>query len=188
MRNIAILGLAVVLLAGVLGAQSLIAVPGFGSTFSSAALTRGFWFQTPVDMTIVGLQVPDESKHGLQNVAVYKLAGVPPTYATSTTGGLLFYKGGEPSTSTIQCSITFKKGDYVGIIGACGDSTTMRSSYATPTGPFATTVLGQSTTLTRFITQTNLVAQKGAGPYSQSPTGAVGRVDDVVDLGLRQIV
>ena len=177
MRTVSIIALVLLLLAGSLGAQSTIPLPGFSSTFSTAALTRGFWFQAPVPFTIVGLQVPDESNHGKQNVAVYKLASAPPAYPASTTGGLLFDKGGEPSGTTIKCSITFSKGDHVGIIGACGDATTMRSSYATPSGPFATSVLGQATTITRLLTQTNLVAQQGKGPVSNESGGPLGRVN-----------
>lgn len=177
MRTLCVLVLAVALLAVAVEAQTAISLPAFGSTFSSASLTRGFYFQAPVAFTILGLKVPDESAHGKQNVAVYKLTGVPPTYPTSTlaTGTLLFHQFGTASSVIIPCSITFNKGDYVGILGACGDSTTMRNSYSSGSGPYATTVLGQATSLTRFITQTNLVTAKALGAYSAS-TGAIGRV------------
>lgn len=155
----------------------IIPMPGFGSTYSSATSTRGVWFQTPVRFSIVSLQVPDESNHGLQNVAVYRLAGAPPIYSASATGGLEFLQIGTPSVQTIPCGLSFDAGEYIGIIAACGDNTTMRTSYATPTGPFASSILGQPTTLTRLITQTNLVTTLGTGAYSQEVAAAIGRVN-----------
>jgi len=57
----------------------------------------------------------------------------------------------------------------------------MRNSYATPTGPFQSSILGQPVTITRFITQTNIVTTQGVAPYSGSPSGAVGRVEVYVN-------
>lgn len=155
----------------------IIPMPGFGSTYSSATSTRGVWFQTPVRFSIVSLKVPDESNHGLQNVAVYRLAAAPPIYSASATGGLEFLQIGTPSAQTIPCALSFDANEYIGIIAACGDASTMRTSYATPVGPFASSILGQPTTLTRFITQTNLVGTNGTGAYSQEVAAAIGRVD-----------
>lgn len=154
----------------------IIPVPGFGSTFSSATLTRGFWFQSPVRFSVVSMSVPDESAHGLQNVALYRLAGAPPPFPGTASGGLEFFQAGTPSGSPIPCAVSFDAGEFVGVIGACGDATTMRSSYGTPAGPFASSVLGQPTTLTRFLTQTNIVTAMGTGAYSEEVAGAVGRV------------
>ncbi len=164
-----------VLCAGTVGAQ--MPLPAFGSTFTSASLTRGLWFQTPVGFTITGLRVPDESNHGLQNVAVYQLAGQPPAYPATAQGGIRFYQGGVASSLVIPANISFNPNDWVGVLGACGDSTTMRNSYALPTGPFQSSILGQPVTLTRFITQTNIVTNQGVAAYSESPTGQIGRVE-----------
>jgi hypothetical protein len=154
----------------------IIPMPGFGSTYTAASATRGVWFQTPVRFSIVSLQVPDESNHGLQNVAVYRLAGAPPAYSATATGGLEFLQIGTPSSQTIPCALSFDANEFVGIIAACGDTTTMRTSYATPAGPFASSILGQPTTLTRFLTQTNLVTTMGTAPYSSEAAGNIGRV------------
>lgn len=155
----------------------IIPMPGFGSTYSSATSTRGVWFQTPVRFSIVSLQVPDESAHGLQNVAVYRLAGAPPAYSASATGGLEFLQIGVPSSQTIPCALSFDANEFVGLIAACGDSTTMRTSYATPAGPFNSSILGQPVVLTRLLTQTNLVTTMGTAPYSSEATGNIGRVN-----------
>lgn len=159
---------------------SVVPIPGFGRTFSSATLTRGLWFQAPVRFSLVGLKVPDESAHGLQNVAVYRQSAPPPAYAGSASGGLEFLSLGQSSANTIPCVVSFDAGEYVCILGACGDATTMRSSYATPVGPFASSVLGQPTTLTRLLTQTNLVSANGTGAYSSEAAFEIGRVEMAV--------
>jgi len=168
--------IAVLLLAGIACAQSMMPIPGFARTFSSASLTRGFYFQAPIDFTIVGMRVPDETKHGKQNVAIIKPAAQPPTYPTTTTGGLQFYKGGEPSNVIISCQVSFKKGEWVAVLGACGDATMMHNSYSTSSSPFQSKLLGQTVPISRFGTQTNIVTQQGKGAYWCN-TGTVSRVE-----------
>jgi PKD repeat protein len=153
----------------------IIPLPAFGSTYT-AQQTRGYWFQAPVRFSIVSAQVPDESAHGLQNVAIYRMASAPPAYAASATGGLEFFSTGQPSNVSLPCAVSFDAGEFVGVLGACGDSTTMRNSYATPVGPFASSVLGVPTTLTRFLAQANLVVGAGLTPYSSEAAGALARV------------
>ncbi|MGK0156206.1 MAG: PKD repeat protein [Neolewinella sp.] len=154
----------------------LIPVPDFGSTFSSGGLTRGLWFQAPTRFSIIAAQVPDESGHGLQNVAIYRLAAAPPLYSASATGGLEFFSTGTASGVDIPCAVSFDTNEFIGVLGACGDGSTMRSSYANVTGGQPATVLGQPTTITRFLTQTNIVATGGTGAYSTEVGGALGRV------------
>ena len=173
MRTLALL--TVLLLAGMADAQTLIPLPGYSSTFSNATRTRGFYFQSPVDFTIVGLRVPDEKNHGKQSVAVYKLAAKPPAYPTTASGGLQFVKVAVASSVVIPCQVSFKKNDWVGVLGACGDTTMMHNSYGS--AKFSSSVLGQPVTLLRFITQTNLEAQKGNGPYSNEDNGSLSRVE-----------
>jgi PKD repeat protein len=153
----------------------IIPLPAFGTTYT-AQQTRGYWFQAPVRFSIVSAQVPDESNQGQQTVALYRLAGAPPAYAGSATGGLEFYAAQQPSAVALPCVVSFDAGEFVGVLGACGDLTNMRNSYATPAGPFASSVLGQPTTLTRFLTQANLISSGGTGPYSSEATGQLSRV------------
>ncbi|HEU4420094.1 MAG TPA: hypothetical protein VFT55_14260, partial [Planctomycetota bacterium] len=48
--------------------------------------------------------------------------------------------------------------------------------YATPAGPYASSVLGQSTTLTRFGTQFNINTSGANQAYWQEPGGQISRV------------
>ncbi|HEX5054554.1 MAG TPA: PKD domain-containing protein [Planctomycetota bacterium] len=153
----------------------IIPVPPFGSTFTANS-TRGFWFQAPVRFSVVSMSVPDETAFGVQNVALYRLAGAPPVFSASATGGLEFYQGGAPSGTPIPCAVSFEAGEYVGVLGACGTATSLRNSYGTPAGPYASSVLGSPMTLTRFLSQTNIVAVNGTGAYSQEPAAAISRV------------
>jgi PKD repeat protein len=154
----------------------IIPQPVFASTFSSAAATRGYWFQAPTRFSITSLQVPDETNNGLQNVALYRLAAAPPVFSASATGGLEFYSTGQPSNAPIPCVVSFDTGEFVGILGACG-TTTMLNSYGNPAGPFASSVLGVPCTLTRMLTQFNLVTSGGTAAYSQEPGGQISRVN-----------
>ena len=162
---IALLLLAGFLLADIATSQTMIPLPAFTNTYSGPTHTRGFYFQAPLNFTIVGLRVPDETKHGKQNVAVINPAVQPPVYPTTATGGLQFFKGGEPSANIIPCQVSFKKNDWVCILGACGDASNMYNSYGN--GTFQSNVLGTAVTLNRFLTQTNIAANKGVNaPYS----------------------
>ncbi|MBN2490839.1 MAG: hypothetical protein JXQ29_08325 [Planctomycetes bacterium] len=169
------------LAAAIAGAQTMIPLPVYTSTFSVSGATRGFYFQTPVDFMVTGLRVPDEKNHGKQNVAVYKLAAKPPAFSATATGGLLFFKAGEPSAHIIPAQIFFTKGEWFGVLGACGDTTIMHNSYGSAQYP--STVLGQPITLLRFLTQFNLVSTQGTAPYSNEDQGAISRVEVYVQPG-----
>ena len=162
------------LLAGVSAAQTQIPLPPFASTYSYATHTRGMYFVAPVDFIITSVEVPDESKHGLQNVAIANMGQVTSPTGTITATELQFYKAGVKSGAPIPCQVSFKKGDMVCILGACGDSTTMHNSYGG--GSFASNVLGQPVTLKRLVHQFNLVTSQGLGAISDGTTGSIGRV------------
>lgn len=151
-------------------------IPDYASTYTSSTQTRGLWFTAPTRFSIIGAQVPDESGHGLQNVAIYRMAGAPPTYSASTSGGLEFLSTGSPSNTVIPCAVSFDTGEFVGVFGACGDTTTMRNSYSPSGSSFPSSIFGQPTTLTRLLTQTNIVTQSGIGAYSTS-AGQIARVE-----------
>lgn len=153
----------------------IIPLPPFGSTFT-ATTTRGYWFQTPTRFSVVSMQVPDETNFGLQNVALYRLASAPPVFGATATGGLEFVSTLQSSATPVPCAVSFDAGEFVGVLGACGDTTTCRNSYAATAGPYTSSVLGQPTTLTRFGTQFNLAVTNGANAYWQEPAGALSRV------------
>jgi PKD repeat protein len=153
----------------------IIPVPGFGSTFASATATRGYWFQSPTRFSIVSANVPNETSQAMQNVAIYRLAAAPPVYSATATGGLEFYAANQSTAGPIPCVVSFDVGEFVGVLGACG-TTTMQNSYATPVGPFASSVLGNPTTLTRMGTQFNINTAGPNNPYWQEPAAAISRV------------
>jgi hypothetical protein len=160
-------------LAGTTSAQ--IPLPAFVRTFTSATSTRGYYFQTPVNITVTGLRVPNESNHPLQNVELFKMTSAPPAFPATATGGQVFYSVGQPSGTVIPCNVSFAAGEWVGVLGACGDSTTMRNSYGTAN--FPSNVLGNPITLIRMLTQTNIVSSGGNQPYSSEAAFEVSRVE-----------
>ncbi len=164
------------LLAGLVGAQVMIPIPAFNNTFSSSSLTRGYFFQAPIDFSIVGLRVPDETNHGKQNVAVVKMTTTPPVWPTTGPGSVEFFKAGEPSNIIIPCQVPFKKGEWVCLLGACGDASMMHNSYAA-SGTYKSNVLGNPVNLDRFGTQTNIVANQGKGPYWSIINSTLSRVE-----------
>ena len=155
----------------------IIPVPAFGSTFSSTVATRGFWFQAPRRFSVISASVPNEfvPAETLQNVAIYRLASAPPVFSATATGGLEFSGIAQSVASPIPCVVSFDTGEYVGVLGACG-SATMRNSYGTPAGPYASSVLGVPTTLTRMGTQFNIATQGANQAYWQEPAAAISRV------------
>jgi hypothetical protein len=155
-------------------------LPPFGSTFASA-LTRGFWFQAPVDLRIEGLRVPNEAAQPFQVVEVIDFGTTPPPVWSATgTGTQLFYDNASAAGTVIPCSLQVPAGHCIGILGACtatvGDPTS-HNSYAATAGPFTSTVLGQAVTLTRFGTQSGIAANGGNQPCWQEPGGNIARVE-----------
>ncbi len=67
--------LAISLLAA--ASPSQIAMSNYARTFTST-LTRGMYFQAPVDFKVTGVQVPDETSKGKQVVAIYRTSAAPP--------------------------------------------------------------------------------------------------------------
>ena len=132
-------------------------LPAFSSTFSSASLSRGYYFTAPTDFVVTGLQVPNETGHALQNVELIRFnpGTAPTTYPTVTnTFTSLLRAVGQPSGSVVRSNILIRKGEVIGILGANGDSTMMHNSYGA--GPFSSSILGQPVSLSRMGMQYNL--------------------------------
>lgn len=178
-----------ILFAGLLLSASAVAqipLPAFGNTFTST-LTRGFWFQAPVGFTITGLQVPNEANQSFQVVEVIDLGGAPPpAYPGTVVGTQLFYDNTTAAGNIIPCAIAIPPGAYIGILGACTSSPTSGTSYnsyAATSGPFTSSILGNSVTLTRFGTQSGIAANGGNQPCWQEAAGQLSRVEVYVGTG-----
>lgn len=150
----------------------------FVNTFSSPTLTRGMWFTAPTDFTICGLEVPNESGHPLQNVEVVRFTnGFGPTQWPTLTNDFvsLFRAIGQPSNTVIACDIPIITGDIIGILGACGDASTMRNSYGPPPGQYQSNIMGFPVTLQRCGMQFNLVTTPARDMWWEPP-GSFTRV------------
>jgi len=157
--------------------QNLMPLPGYGRTYSAAAVTRGFYFQAPRNFTIVGLRAPNEKNVLQQGVAVYVMTSPPPAWPATGSGGLRYYGGFLAAGKVISCNVPVTKNDWVGILGACGDSSIVHNSYAATPGAFPSQVAGFPVTLRAFGTQTNVMADQGQGPYYADDSGPISRVE-----------
>lgn len=158
-------------------AQGQIPVPNFDRTFSSASLTRGFWFEAPLDFRIVAVQVPDETGFGRQNFSIYKFRNnTPPPSFPGTTNDISIeeYVIDADASLRIPVDVEVSSGEVIGVIGAAGDFSIMHNSYG-PSGAFQSEVLGRPTTLTRSGMQFNLVLNMPMEIW-QEPAGPVSRV------------
>jgi hypothetical protein len=139
-------------------------------------MTRGLYFQAPTNFVITGLQVPDETKNGKQNVALYRMASKPPAYSQSLSVKPLFFAAGVDSSKVILVTppVIVKKGDWIGVLGACGNASRLYNSYASPKAP--SRVLGIPITMYRFLMQANIVGNKGVGKVSSEDSFNISRV------------
>jgi hypothetical protein len=154
-------------------------LPPFNNTFTGS-LTRGFWFQAPVNFVITGLAVPNEAAQSFQVVEVIDLgAAPPPAYPGTVTGTQLFYSNNTAAASVIPCSIPITSGAFIGVLGACNPTVGATQSYNSYTGvmgPFQSDVLGIPTTITRFGTQFGIGAG-GNQPCWQEAAFQVSRIE-----------
>ena len=109
--------------------------------------------------------------------AIYITSTPPPAWPQTRTGGLWHYAGFFLASKITSCDVPVKKGQWVGVVGACGDSTIVHNSYAAAAGPFQSHVDGLATTLCGFGTQTNVMAAQGQGAYYADDAGKVSRVE-----------
>jgi hypothetical protein len=147
----------------------------FGSTFSSATLTRGFWFEAPRDFIICGLRVPDEAGAGVQNVEVIRLNAPPPLFSTTTNDfESLFRRVSVDGNNVIPAGVPVREGDIIGILGATGTST-MNNSYGT-SNESTLTIGGETTTIKRMGMQFNLNSTPAQDIWTENG-GVVSRVE-----------
>jgi len=173
MRILAALSIAV--LAVPLTAQ--IAIPRYVTKYTSNR-ARGTFFTAPTSFVITSVQVPDESKLGLQSVAIYKLASAPPAYSATIPGTPVFFKKNVPSSQYIPVipPIVVKKGEIIAALGVChgASATTYTSSYGA--AKYASSIMGMPITLQRCGTQEDFVTLNGKCLLWSEVTGNNGRV------------
>ena len=173
--------IAILLLAGIVTAQgTLIPIPAFSRTYS-ATMTRGMYCEAPADFTVVGLRVPDETNNGKQNVCIYRHTAAPLKYYGTTPLTPIFSKFGEPAANIIPCNVPYKKGEFLIVIGACGDTTRLHNSYSASTA-FPPTIQGAATTLYRCGIQANLITAPTPHPV-WSEASSICRVEVYVTGG-----
>jgi hypothetical protein len=106
--------------------------------------TRGYWFEAPIDFTIVGVSVPTSGPGDGATLEVVRFDAVPPEFSNTTNGftQLGFWSGVTSTTADIEVSA----GDIIGVLGWADG----RSPYRNADGPYASTLGGESVTLTRL--------------------------------------
>ncbi len=152
-----------------------IPLPKYQRTYLGS-VTRGYYFQAPTNFVITGLQVPDEKKIGKQNVALYRMPKRPPAYSQTLSVKPLFFAAGVDSSKVLPVipPVVVKKGEWIGVLGACGDASRLYNSYASAKAP--SRVLGVPFTMYRFLMQANIVSNKGVGKVSSEDAFNVSRV------------
>ncbi|HEX6810316.1 MAG TPA: PKD domain-containing protein [Planctomycetota bacterium] len=154
----------------------IVPVPAYGGMFPLTPPTLGFCFQSPTRFSVIAARVPDQGIISTQNVAIFRLAGAPPILPATASGGLEFFALSQPVASAIPCVVSYDAGEYVGVLGSGGNFGLISSRLASAAGPYASSVLGAPTTLTRFSMQFNINTQGPDHPYSQEPAAVMGRV------------
>jgi hypothetical protein len=150
--------------------EALMALPAHNTPFNGNV--RGYYFTAPIDFTITGLKIPVEVS-GLQNIAVVRLAAVPPLYSTVTNAFTqLFLTQNDPTTGIIPVNIQVTAGDIIGILGEAGAN----NSYSTGATNFATTIGGQPVTLARLGMQYPLGTNAPHDLWTEA-SGSISRVE-----------
>lgn len=181
MRSIVLAALAALLAAAATTAQSTpttIPLPIYGQSYPSYSV-RGFACWLPVDLTVTGLRVPDESRQGKQHVCLYRCTSSPPIYPSSANLTPVFSRVGAPSGTTLACNVKFRKGEWLVALGACSTTPGAMNymSYGGTTWRFNTSIFGKSVTLVRAGTPSNIATRKGSHPVFQEHIGVMSRVE-----------
>ena len=157
------------ILANVASASYMLDLPDYDSTYSYGTHSRGYWFEAPVDFTITGLRVPDESQNGTQNIEVVRLNSEPPVWSQTTNDFVSLQRlVGQPSANMLSVDILISAGDIIGILGTCGTST-MHNSYASSShNIYESEILGQPVTLKRFGMQHNLYSTPASDVWTEN--------------------
>lgn len=145
-----------------------------------SVFTHGFWFVAPADMTLFAMLVPTVIQQKDQSVQVIKFKDKPyagPIYQASKGeyATLLYTKAAKMSDMTVNVAI--KKGDYIGVLGSRGSSSSTHTVSLTASGPMASSIKGTPVTLTRLLGGGLLYAAKMDTVWFTSANGPMGRVE-----------
>jgi hypothetical protein len=140
------------------------------STFSGNV--RGYWFTAPRDFYIVGVDVPTEASTANFNAVIIRFPAPPPSWSSTTTTYTVLGDYRNQAGAVTGINIAVSAGDFIGVLGNRGD----QNSYGT--APYATSILGSATTLTRLGSQNALstAAQPFNLPVFQEAGGSLSRV------------
>lgn len=150
--------------------ESVMELPTQNGTF--LGWTRGYFFTAPCDLTITGLRVPEDASTASQNIEIIKFnSGPPPSYSSSTNDFVSLGRWiNVAGSNRIDCTISIVAGDVIGILGDRGDI----NSYGT--GPYTTSINGNSVVLTRIGMQYPLSTTIAQDIWQESG-GSIGRIE-----------
>jgi hypothetical protein len=83
----------------------------------------------------------------------------------------------------IPCYVGFKTGEWLIVLGACGNGATLRHSYAGTSGAFQSNVLSSAITLYRGGTQANIITAPTPHAVWNEILGVICRVEVYVTAG-----
>ena len=140
---------------------------------SFSSMTRGFWFTAPTSFIITGLGVPTDASTSSFDVAVLRLNEAPPAYTAKTYNfDTLFLSRDNAGTALLPTNILVTAGDMIGVLGSRGSNAV--NSYGTSS--YASSILGNPVTLSRFLMQAPLRTVNPIDQGVSSEDGRIGRV------------
>ncbi len=176
---------------GLLASTSVAQIPmsKYVRTFTGN-VTRGYFFQAPVDFTVTELQVPDELNKGSYCVALYKLTAAPPPYSGTVPAKPTFYafvKDVHSCAKVPAAAGAFKKGEFCCVLGGGGtEFGALSNSYGANGGannPSAILGTPIAVGLQRCGMQINIGPTKGDGLMWSEVNGPIARVKMTVATG-----
>lgn len=130
-------------------------VGAFNYEFSGDTISRGFYFQAPVNFTIQDLEVYKGISGDVQNIAVVRFVNAPEIYPSVTNDfEILYYESSLPADEKASVNIEVFIGDHIGILGTRGTST-MYMGYG-PTSGYTSSIKGVPVVLARLGMQYNM--------------------------------
>ena len=130
-------------------------VGAFQSEFINESLSRGLYFQSPVNFTIQDIQVYESIGGDVQNIAVVRFDDEPEFWPSTTNDfEVLYYETNLPSDEKVIVNIEVSAGDHIGILGTRG-TLTMHNAYGPESG-YQSSIKGVPVTLYRLGMQSNL--------------------------------